>query len=242
MHTPSPYAPNGAAATHRFPQRGKRIAIECHFVKLHSIMNQPARRAPRGPAFRRAPEEKRSLLIEAGYRLFAAQGYDATSTAQIAREAGVSEGILFHHFGSKKGLFAALSGDLAQDAAEKIMPTANPHESEEQIVRAAFDYADAHPAMYEMLMNGSRELTEADVSAQSEVMVRSIEAQLRHAMAAGEVRRGNATIMAELQFALVDAAYKAWRRAGEPNQRDDYITEAATCMRAMLAASEPTTP
>ena len=40
------------------------------------------------PAYRRDPEQKRSLLLESAQELFAEQGFDATSTAQIARHAG----------------------------------------------------------------------------------------------------------------------------------------------------------
>jgi AcrR family transcriptional regulator len=39
---------------------------------------------------------------------FAQQGFDRASTATIAREAGVSQGTVFHHFGTKEGLFAAI--------------------------------------------------------------------------------------------------------------------------------------
>jgi AcrR family transcriptional regulator len=43
-------------------------------------------------------------LRAAALELFASQGYDRTSTAQIAAHAGVSEMTLFRHFPSKEGL------------------------------------------------------------------------------------------------------------------------------------------
>ena len=69
--------------------------------------------ADTAPAYRRAPHEKRASLIAAAKKLFIEQGFDATSTLQIARLANVSEGILFHHFGSKKGLFLAIADEVA---------------------------------------------------------------------------------------------------------------------------------
>jgi AcrR family transcriptional regulator len=57
-----------------------------------------------GPA-RRGPEEVRRLLLEASRSLFAAKGYAGTSTRDIALTAGVSEALLFRHFGTKAKLF-----------------------------------------------------------------------------------------------------------------------------------------
>ena len=47
-------------------------------------------------------------ILEAALRLFTEQGYDETSIAQIAREAGVSQRTLFRYFGGKEDL---LGGD-----------------------------------------------------------------------------------------------------------------------------------
>jgi len=49
----------------------------------------------------------RAILATAS-RLFAEKGYSQTTTAEIAREAGVAEGTLYHHFGSKDGIFLTL--------------------------------------------------------------------------------------------------------------------------------------
>ncbi|MGE5284140.1 MAG: TetR/AcrR family transcriptional regulator [Actinomycetota bacterium] len=49
----------------------------------------------------------RAILATAS-RLFAEKGYSQTTTAEIAREAKVAEGTLYHHFGSKDGIFLTL--------------------------------------------------------------------------------------------------------------------------------------
>ena len=41
--------------------------------------------------------------------MFAERGYSLTSTRAVAERAGVSEGLIFHHFGSKAGLLRALT-------------------------------------------------------------------------------------------------------------------------------------
>ncbi len=52
---------------------------------------------------RRLPvDERRTMLLELGLRLFGARGLDEVSVEDIAREAGVSAGLLYHYFGSKR--------------------------------------------------------------------------------------------------------------------------------------------
>lgn len=47
-------------------------------------------------------------ILEAALHEFASRGYEAASTNLIASRAGVAKGLVFHHFGSKEGLFEAL--------------------------------------------------------------------------------------------------------------------------------------
>ncbi len=51
---------------------------------------------------------KRQVIIETAERLFADYGYDATSTARIAHEAGVPSGLVFYHFATKTDLLMAI--------------------------------------------------------------------------------------------------------------------------------------
>jgi AcrR family transcriptional regulator len=53
-----------------------------------------------------------AALRSAGHRLFGQLGYEATSLGAICAEAGVTTGALYHHFGDKKGLFAAVAEEL----------------------------------------------------------------------------------------------------------------------------------
>jgi AcrR family transcriptional regulator len=57
------------------------------------------------PQVRRPPGEARRLLLDAARELFARKDYRATTTREIAEAAGVTEYLLFRHFGSKAGLF-----------------------------------------------------------------------------------------------------------------------------------------
>lgn len=59
------------------------------------------------PRPKRSPEEIRERLLRAGEYCFAKHGFAGATTRQITTEAGVSEMLLYRHFGSKAGLFEA---------------------------------------------------------------------------------------------------------------------------------------
>lgn len=62
----------------------------------------------------------RARMREAALRLFSQKGYEATSVSDIAAAAGVSGGLIRHHFGSKEGLRRACDeAVLAELAAGK---------------------------------------------------------------------------------------------------------------------------
>ena len=52
--------------------------------------------------------EKQENIVNAALKLFAEEGYKSTSTSKVAKEAGVSEGLIFRHFGNKEGLLQAI--------------------------------------------------------------------------------------------------------------------------------------
>lgn len=53
-----------------------------------------------------------AALREAGFRLFSTLGYETTPVSALCAEAGVTTGALYHHYGDKKGLFAAVAEEL----------------------------------------------------------------------------------------------------------------------------------
>ena len=54
----------------------------------------------------------RADILKAARRLFTEHGYTATTTAEVAAEAGVTVGALFHHFEGKPGLFRNVFEEL----------------------------------------------------------------------------------------------------------------------------------
>ena len=53
-------------------------------------------------SFEKLPAEKKEMILAAGIREFAQKSYKDVSTDVITKECGISKGLLFHYFGSKK--------------------------------------------------------------------------------------------------------------------------------------------
>jgi len=52
--------------------------------------------------------EKQRQILRASIKLFASKGFHASSTAEIAKEAGVAEGTIFRHYKTKKDILIAV--------------------------------------------------------------------------------------------------------------------------------------
>jgi len=65
----------------------------------------------RPTARQRIAAARREQILETALRLFAERGFDATSTRQIAKEAGIAEGLIFHYFPTKASLLTAILQD-----------------------------------------------------------------------------------------------------------------------------------
>ena len=84
--------------------------------------------------------EKQQRILEHALRLFAANGYNATSTAKIAKAAGVSEGLIFRHFTSKEGLLQAIIEEKSRQMANITTQMLNQTDPR-QIIKAYIDNA-----------------------------------------------------------------------------------------------------
>jgi AcrR family transcriptional regulator len=76
----------------------------------------------------------KEAILAAALELFGEQGYDRSPTSQIARRAGVSEGLIFRHFGNKEGLLSAIIEQGLAEIASTMRPYSDPGISPEQAI------------------------------------------------------------------------------------------------------------
>jgi len=73
-----------------------------------------------------------TAILSAAAKLFADQGYEAVSIRSLADRAGVSKANIYHHFGSKRGLYLAVLRDAVEQTIPIIDTVAASHESVER--------------------------------------------------------------------------------------------------------------
>jgi len=83
--------------------------------------------------------QTRDALIGAGRRLFGSKGFAATSVEDLATEAGVTTGALYHHFESKTELFAAVFEQLHLEVLARNSEVAAKATGEVDALVRAFD-------------------------------------------------------------------------------------------------------
>lgn len=62
----------------------------------------------------------RKQLIDSAYKVLAEKGYEATSVKEIAREAGVSPGLVHYYFASKEELFVAVVKEATDEYCRQM--------------------------------------------------------------------------------------------------------------------------
>lgn len=93
-------------------------------------------------------------IMDAAFQLIAKQGYESTSIAQIAKEAGVSKGLLYNYFTSKEDLLKQLI-DNAAVQGENVMAELivdDPAVTLENIFKWIFKELRERPDYFRLLM------------------------------------------------------------------------------------------
>lgn len=105
-----------------------------------------------------SPEERKLLILKAATRLFARQGYDATTLAQIAREAGASIGSVVNFFLDKPHLALRVRDSALAHLAAAVGTALHRHHRDvakaaKEAIRAYFDWVSSNPEMAILLQD-----------------------------------------------------------------------------------------
>ena len=98
------------------------------------------------------PQEKQNRIVEAAMNLFGEVGYKKAYISEIATAAGISKALVFHYFGSKKGLYSYLvyyTGKIVMTEAQHDRDTENKDFFERVAVTVKFRLSikSRYPAM-----------------------------------------------------------------------------------------------
>jgi TetR/AcrR family fatty acid metabolism transcriptional regulator len=79
--------------------------------------------------------DKRRLLLDAAVRVFARKGFHAARVGDIAEEAGVAHGLLYHYFSSKEEVLATIFRETWSDLLGAVSDVENSGESAREQLR-----------------------------------------------------------------------------------------------------------
>ena len=192
-----------------------------------SLTSEPAQR-------RRDPSDKRERLLSAAKELFISPGFAKTTTKQIAKASGVSEGILFHQFGSKVGLLKELVHVYAQGAVDEFTRGGLAELNADNVVRRLIAFIDQDREAFTLILDHSVLLKENGLPTLAELIVPEIEKSIRTATSTKRELPADPAIMAEFQFSLVEAAYRGWLKSDTEKEKEAFIQEGVRSMRALL--------
>lgn len=68
------------------------------------------------------PEVRRQEILDAAMELFAKQGYEETSMADIAKQLGVVQGLCYRYFDSKRVLFREAMDQYVRECCAEALP------------------------------------------------------------------------------------------------------------------------
>lgn len=103
---------------------------------------------------------RRQQLLELGLEMFGTQSYDVLSIDEIARKAGISKGLLYHYFPSKRAFYVETVREAARQLLEEtaVEPESGRPEPDPEGVRmrlrAFIDYASRRRLVYVFLLGG----------------------------------------------------------------------------------------
>jgi AcrR family transcriptional regulator len=164
------------------------------------VRTQPTRkkglRAETGVRAAQVALRREQLLVEA-LGLFSERGYAGTSTKQIAAAAGVTEGLVFHHFGSKEALLVELLGRGTSFAGKvfALVERGSAASARALLLEVAQAYAEATSEERRLVTFVTAEaqvnpLLRGPVAAGHVVMIQRFATLLEGHVARGELREG----------------------------------------------------
>lgn len=105
---------------------------------------------------RLTPATRRAQLLDVGKRVFLERPYDELSMDELAVLSGVSKGLLYHYFPTKREFYMAVLNSAVDEMIEIVQPRVGLAPAEQ--LRLALDgylrYVDEHALSYQAVLRG----------------------------------------------------------------------------------------
>ena len=208
--------------------------------QLHS--DAPTKRRS---TWKKDPVGRRNRILVAATQLFGENGYRSVKTGEIARTAGVAEGTVFHHFGTKRGLLEQAASRYGTQLAEAMfagVDTSNEFPVIEDVVRHAFSYVrNQDPAFGRFLFSDEGPDSALARHANRHAIIERLRTLFEQWQQRGSIAKIDSQIVAEMCFGLVETALRQFFGAGPNANEGPYVETVVAAVDGMLkpTASHP---
>ncbi|SNY64681.1 TetR/AcrR family transcriptional regulator [Stenotrophomonas sp. CC120223-11] len=179
-------------------------------------------------------EETRASLLATARRVFSEYGYAATSMDDLTAQAGLTRGALYHHFGDKKGLLAAVVAQLDAETDVRLQAISDGADDAwdgfVQRCRAYLEMA-LEPEIQRIVLRDARAVLGGASPESQRHCVHSMQRLIEQLIAQGVVAPVDAQALASLIYgSLAEAAF--WIAEGE--EGDARLRQATTALDVLL--------
>lgn len=193
--------------------------------------------------------DTKELILESALAAFTRLGYDASTIADIRAAAGVSNGSVFHHFGSKEGIAEALYLDGIRRYQQGLLAVLERHRADaasgvRAVVRFHLEWVEAHRDLARFLFDIGRPdwrgAQSAAIRAANEAFAAGVAAWLRPHVDKRRLKPLPAEVFAACVIGpaqLVSRAWIAGLRKARPRTYARALADAA--WGAVSARQEP---
>ncbi len=174
--------------------------------------------------------ERRALILDSALRLFAANGVTTTSTAEIARAAGIAAGTLFLYFGTKQELLDELVLRIGVDQSASVRSRLNPSlstmETFREIWRGSAHWFLAHPDafQYQQQVRDTGMISEAAIHESGRSLSYYFDA-IQKGLAEGSIKPYPAALIGGFLYQGLVAVMNHLRTQADPNNPEVAIQQ-----------------
>jgi AcrR family transcriptional regulator len=176
--------------------------------------------------------QRRAQLLDIGAKLFAQRSYDDVSMEEVAEIAGVSYGLPYHYFTSKRGFYLAIVDDESAKLlhASKPDPLLPPLAQLNAGLNVYIDYAASYPDGFRIAQGGA--FTDNDLRDIHQARVLALRERILKALATVMTTDRATQIAVTAWLGFVTIAILDW--LDDPTVTRDQLRD--LCARAFLAA------
>jgi AcrR family transcriptional regulator len=194
------------------------------------------RRAAQGAA-------TRAVLLRAARELFGSVGFADTSLDEVVAQAQVTKGALYHHFGSKEGLFAAVYEQVQEEVSDRVVEQFLLPDPWEALLVGCDLWIDAHvePSVQRIVLRDARAVLGWQVVRDVENMfgVVPLRGVLRRAVRVGLIEGGS---LRPLALMVMGALTEACFYVADADDRAAAREEVRALMQKLLEGIARTPP